>query len=211
MKRKDGLYQASCRMGLDADGRPLRPIAYGKTAAEAQARLSRKVAGIKRGEYKRPDPMTVGKFLADLLVARRASNDLRESTFALYQGIVRKHIAPWIGDKRLDKLTARDIDALYSRLRSGGASERMVKFVHVILGMALAHAFKTEAIVKNPMLRVSAVPKYKAPEQATLTPEQGEHFLSVSRDDPLHALYVLALDTAHVKGNSSRCAGRTLT
>jgi integrase len=187
-------------MGLDNDGRPLRPTAYGKTAAEAQASLKRKVAEIKRGEYKRPDPLTLRKFLEDLLADRRASNDLRESTFTLYQGIVRKHIVPRIGDKRLDKVTARDIDTVYTGLRADGASERMVKFVHVILGTAFRNAFQTERIVKNPMLRVSAVPKYKAPEQSTLTPEQGEHLLSVSRNDVLHALYVLALDTGARQG-----------
>jgi integrase len=155
--------------------------------------------------------LTLRKFLADLLAARRASNDLRESTFTLYQGIVAKHIVPRIGDKRLGKLTARDIDMVYTRLRADGASEQIVKFVNVILGTAFRNAFQTERLVKNPMLRVSAVPKYKAPEQSTLTPEQGEHFLSVSRNDTLHGLYVLALDTGARRGELSRCAGPTLT
>jgi hypothetical protein len=40
VKRKDGLFQASISMGLDNGGLPLRPTAYGKTAADAQASLS---------------------------------------------------------------------------------------------------------------------------------------------------------------------------
>lgn len=202
VKRKDGLFQASISMGLDNDGRPLRPTAYGKTAAEAQASLKRKVAEIKRGEYKRPEPLTLGKYLIQVLDGRRTINDddqLRESTYELYEGVYRLHIYPNIGAKRLDKVTRTDIEALYSKLRKGGASDRTVKAVHVVLRMMFRRAVKDEKIARSPMIHVNS-PKYDAPERVPLTPDEANHFLAKAASDPLFALYVLALDTGARQG-----------
>ena len=202
--RKDGLYQASLSMGLDADGRPLRPTAYGKTAAVAQANLTKKVAEIKRGEFKRPDPLTLGKYITDLLERRRDVSDsdqLRESTYFLYEGVHRLHIEPIIGSKRLDKVTRRDIESLYTKLREK-KSNRTVKAVHVVLLMAFSRAVRDERIVKSPLLHVPT-PKYKAPDRVPLTPKQGEQLLSAAKVKPFHslyALYVLALDTGARQG-----------
>jgi integrase len=144
----------------------------------------------------------------------------RPRTYQGYEGVVRRHLIPELGTKRLDKLTARDVRLLITRLREScpccrngwdaareerrccakplpeccgsRLSVRMVQFVHAVLRNALQTAVREEVISRNvaKLVKVST-PKYKV--NRGLTVAQARAVLDAAEGERLYALYVLAL------------------
>lgn len=201
--RGDGIYQGQISLGYHEDGTRNRPTVYGRTVQEVEEKIVELRRKARRGEIRKAEPLTVHTFLEAWLQSRKTrktSKQLRESSADLYAGLIKNHIRPHIGEKRLDRLKWQDVDALYQRLRELGASDSTLKKVHVLLHAAMSDAAKADKIVRNPMDHVDS-PTYKPPEMQTLTPEEGEQLLLAAKEDgKFYALYLLALDTGMRQG-----------
>lgn len=103
--------------------------------------------------------------------------NMAASTRDSYEGIIRQHLNPNIGQCNLETLKKRDIDQLYHKLLTSGRVERpeakskgkglavkTVQNVHICLRSALQEAYRQELIEKNPASLVK-VPTYKATQQ----------------------------------------------
>jgi integrase len=129
----------------------------------------------------------------------------KPSTFRGYRDIVENRLVPYVGDTRLYELSAGDVAALYTALRQtgrrngagGGISERSIKHTHSVLHSALEHAVDTGLIARNPARRLpkASRPNPRTVEMRTWTAEQLRTFLAATKDDRLHACYVLAATT----------------
>ena len=129
---------------------------------------------------------------ATVLGSILALASIRVSTYAIYEVSLRKHIIPEIGHLKLARLTADDLDGLYSRLLSGGLSPKTVRMIHAVLHRALSHAQRRGAIAVNPA-SVAAPPSAPRREFRTLAPAEAALLLKAALSDRLYGVYVLAL------------------
>ncbi|MBV8195745.1 MAG: tyrosine-type recombinase/integrase family protein, partial [Candidatus Dormibacteraeota bacterium] len=142
---------------------------YGRTRAEANAKLQEALTSVRDGTPAPIGRQTVEKYLADWLAS--ADRSLRPSTSSTYERHIRLHVLPAIGRVPVAKLQPSHIDRLYSELLTKGLSRTTVQHVHSILRRALKQAMRRGVISRNPIELVDA-PGRARPEMRTLSLEQ---------------------------------------
>jgi integrase len=105
---------------------------------------------------------------------------------------VRVHLKPPLGRLKLKNLTPTHVRWFYGEKLDAGASNRTVQYIHTTLRKALQDAVTDELIPRNMADGIKA-PRPKKKEINPLSPEHARTFLEAIRDDPLEALYVLAI------------------
>jgi integrase len=103
-------------------------------------------------------------------------------------------IAPYIGEKPVNAVTARDIDAAFAHMRSGGEdnlggraySGTTLQKTYAYLSMLFDKAVDYDLIAKNPMARVER-PRRDTAEKSALSPEQAQALFSAILSEPLEA------------------------
>jgi len=119
---------------------------------------------------------------------------LEPTTYSSYEILIRRHIKPYLGTKRLSTLTAEDIGDWQRRLGHDGRSAETQRAAVVRLGTALDLAEARGHIARNvaaaKLVRRPRVPKVRhvRPSETDVT-----RLLGAVRDDPLEALVWLAL------------------
>lgn len=115
----------------------------------------------------------------------------------MYSNMVSAYIVPAIGDIKLERLNAANINALYGdlldhggRRKGSGLSSRTVEIVHVILRKSLSDAVKSKLIPENHADNAER-PRGQTPEAAVWAPEEVGTFLDSVKDDRLSALWRL--------------------
>jgi integrase len=109
-------------------------------------------------------------------------------------------LIPIIGGRRLDRLTAYDLDHLYGQLlRRGGRdsrplSPRSVHHVHRVLSAALRQACRWKLIAENPAAAASPPSPGKSPAKAP-NPAQLAAYLEAASATPYWTLILTALAT----------------
>lgn len=162
-KRKDGRWEGRYKDGYKPDGSAKYSSVYGKTYSEAKAKLE------ERKTAKKAPQRSVNIKLCDVALEwlETAKIEVKESTYALYQRNVERHIIPIVGGLKLSQVTSQRLTAFASDLLShgrcdgkGGLEPKTVQDICVLLGSILEFA-KTEYNV-NSALKLPAV---KAPEK----------------------------------------------
>src|SRR5215212_3095628 len=74
---------------------------------------------------------------------------VRASTYASYEGQVRRYIIPAIGRIKLGKLTPAHIQHLYREMQDRGLSTRTVQYTHAVLRRALKQAKRWGMVDRN--------------------------------------------------------------
>ena len=187
-KRKDGRWVASIYL-TEASGRRVRRTVYGKTRAEALAALDELRALQRSGRPVPPGQLTLRTYLAewlDLVVADR----VRPSTLVAYRHYVERYLAPDLGDKKLAALTARELRIYLDSLRRRGVGVRSIRYVHATLRTALEDAVRDELLQRN-VAKLVRAPRQPAAEPQPYTVEEAQQLLRSTRDDRLHAMYVV--------------------
>jgi integrase len=170
-----------------------RKTLYAKTRKEAADKLREAQRAIDNGISLDTERMTVAAYLERWLEAG-AKPSVKVRTYEGYESIVRVRVVPRIGTRQLAKLTALDVQGLYSDLSEAGLSARSVGHTHRCLHRAFAQAVKWGLVVRNPCDGATA-PRAERAEMAVLTPEQVNAFLAATIDHPMHAMYMLAITT----------------
>ena len=217
-QRADGRWAARAYL-LMPDGSMRRRDFYGDSEAEARRKMVEAQARSNRGIPAEATGWTVGAFLAYWLeqVVKPAR---KPKTYQGYEVVVRVHLVPGLGRRRLNRLSGTDVRLFLRRLENAclcclhgydarrDESERrccavgecckavpyrrLVQQVHAVLRNALQAAVREELVGRN----VAKLVQVAGPEYGTdrgLTVEQARKLLVAARDDRLHALYVLAL------------------
>lgn len=216
--RKDGRYGYAAYVPTTG-GTIKRVQGYGRSHEDARQRLTELIANADRGIPVTSENWTVAEYLTYWLhhVVRE---DRRPKTYQGYEGVVRLHLIPHLGKKRLRKLSAQDIRAFMSRVRQecqcckhgwdasradpqccalpirqccqSRLSARMVQSIHAVLRNALECAVREEVIPRNVARLVKMpVPTYKV--NRGLTSPQAQALLRAAAPQRFGALYVLAL------------------
>lgn len=168
VRRGDGRWQASGYVLVAGGGRK-RVHFYGATQQAAREKLQ---AALEQARRNIPAPETswsVERYL-DYWLQTVVPVKTRPRTAELYESTVRLYISPFIGKKRLDKLSVQDVQELVNRLYADGNSERTLHRVRTVLSSALSRAEKEELVYRN-VARLVDLPKY---ERKAITPWTGE-------------------------------------
>lgn len=174
----------------DTAQRP-RITRYGRTAAAARKAVAAAIAERER-QARAASTLTVAAYLEqwlrDAVRPRR-----RPGTIGVYEGSIRRYLAPAIGHIRLSDLKPADLSRMYATLQTAGL-HATASLVHTILHAALRQAVRWEMLDRNPADRVDRPKPQPKPRQA-LTRAEAARLIAALADHPEEALYLLALTT----------------
>ncbi len=215
-QRADGRWAAAVYVPTPAGGEK-RKYVYGRTREEVHRKAQDLLRARRDGTPVPDGRLTVADYLTEWL-AEVVKVQRRPKTYQGYEGVVRLHLIPGLGKKRLARLTAREVRTFVADVRtacqccrhgwdakraeprccaageccSALLSTRMVQSIHAVLRNALEDAVREELIPRNvaKLVRV-ATPTYTVGRG--LSVKDARLLLRLSREDRLHALYVLAL------------------
>jgi integrase len=217
-QRKDGRFGYAAYL-LTTGGTFKRVQGYARSHEDARKKLTELVSQSDQGIPVASVSWTMAEYL-NYWLEHIVKAERRPKTYQGYEGVVRLHLIPGLGKKRLNKLNAQDVRIFITRVRNecqcckhgwdaeraepqccalkGGQccasmlSLRMIQSIHAVLRNALQCAVREEVIPRNVAKLVPVtVPKYKV--NRGLTVADARRVLKVAADERLYALYVLAL------------------
>jgi integrase len=195
-RRSDGRWVAVLDLGW-RDGKRTRKYFYGRTRSQAARKLALALTQWQQGHEFANERLTVEQFLGSWLEAKQGT--VRPGTWTRYEELVRLHVNPKLGKRRLARLKPDQLQQFYTELQSSRSPATLLK-VHRMLHSAFQLAVRWDAMPQNITELVIAPPTRQRHEFDTFTIEQARSFLKAVRGDRLEALYVLAITTGMRQG-----------
>lgn len=164
-------YRVCFDYGIDREGRRIRKYRTFDTKRDATRAFNEHKVKMDKGTQIMPSEYTFAQWLdywyKDIILPQ-----IEETTAYGYRGMIENYLKPQLGEIRLQKLTARDIQQYYTWLMDEKElSPNTVIKHHNLLTNTLNAAERQEYITKNPMRAVSP-PKKRQREAKFYTPEQ---------------------------------------
>ena len=164
-------YRVCFDYGIDREGKRVRKYRTFDTKRDATRAFNEHKVKKDRGTQIMPSEYTFAQWLdywyKDIILPQ-----IEETTAYGYRGMIENYLKPQLGEIRLQKLTARDIQQYYTWLMDEKElSPNTVIKHHNLLTNTLNAAERQEYITKNPMRAVSP-PKKRQREAKFYTSEQ---------------------------------------
>ncbi|RHO17056.1 site-specific integrase [Butyricicoccus sp. AM18-35] len=164
-------YRVCFDYGIDREGNRVRKYRTFDTKRDATRAFNEHKVKMDKGTQIMPSEYTFAQWLdywyKDIILPQ-----IEETTAYGYRGMIENYLKPQLGEIRLQKLTARDIQQYYTWLMDEKElSPNTVIKHHNLLTNTLNAAEQQEYITKNPMRAVSP-PKKRQREAKFYTPEQ---------------------------------------
>lgn len=164
-------YRVCFDYGIDREGNRVRKYRTFDTKRDATRAFNEHKVKMDKGTQIMPSEYTFAQWLdywyKDIILPQ-----IEETTAYGYHGMIENYLKPQLGEIRLQKLTARDIQQYYTWLMDEKKlSPNTVIKHHNLLTNTLSAAERQEYITKNPMRAVSP-PKKRQREAKFYTPEQ---------------------------------------
>ena len=201
-----GRWELRYPLGKDAAGK--RKIGQrtiqAKSENAARRELRRIMAEVDQGQHVDYSKETVAQFIERWL-ADWAESRVRLRTFERYTELLRLHVSRHIGAMLLQKLTASDLDALYTMLAKTGRDDglglapRTIVHVHRALSLALRQAVLWKNLQANPASSVRP-PRVPHAEVEILAPAELALVMEKLKDNPVYPIMVVALGTGARRG-----------
>lgn len=179
-------WRASISVRMPNGGRRRRTKVRA-TRAEAERALRQLHAELDRGLV---DDESVGAYLERWL-EENARLKIRARTYDAYESIIRNHLIPELGKKKLSKLSVADVQKLMN-MRRAYLSPRTLIHIKTLLGTAI-HQAEREGLVTRNVARLAETPRAPDDEVEPLGVDQARQLLELLRGDRLEALYSVAL------------------
>src|SRR5262249_14916325 len=112
------------------------------------------------GEHIASDKISLGEWIETWLSVGAPGKKGKRAgrrTLERYAQLLRRHVVPALGTKRLQLLQPTDIDRLYEGLE-GKIARRTQHHVHVVLGACLSSAIRKGYLSANPIERAEKIP-----------------------------------------------------
>ena len=128
---------------------------------------------------------------------------LRQKTIERYQGLIDKHLVPYIGHVELTKLIPIDVATLEAKLLDNGMAPKGVEMVHNVISGAYKYAVSMEVAWRNPVKSVTP-PKVirKEVEPPEIAKVRGILSLAEAEEHPLFACFHLIAYTGLRRGEA---------
>ena len=164
-------YRVCFDYGIDREGNRVRKYRTFDTKRDATRAFNEHKVKMDKGTQIMPSEYTFAQWLdywyKDIILPQ-----IEETTAYGYRSMIENYLKPQLGEIRLQKLTARDIQQYYTWLMDEKKlSPNTVIKHHNLLTNTLNAAERQEYITKNPMRAVSP-PKKRQREAKFYTPEQ---------------------------------------
>lgn len=172
-------------------GKQIQKSITGKTQKEVQEKINATLTKVSDGTYQEPSRITVSEWL-DTWMNTYVESNLKPYTITSYKSIIKNHIAPNLGAKRLQALKGADVQSMYNRLIKKGSSAKTIKNVSAVLHKACLIAIKQGYITSNPC-DAAELPKIIKKEINPLTDEQIPVFLEEIKNETMCNAYALCL------------------
>jgi integrase len=179
-----------------------RVVAFHGTKNEAKRALAKMEERIGSGSYVDPSRETVGSFLNRWLRDYVETNTAPK-TRMYYQQVIRQHVIPRLGNKKLQLLRPVDVlEAQHYWLTEGwqrtkthrGLSPKSVANMNGILHVAFKHAVEWRLLTTSPMDAVKP-PQWERKEQAWLDLEQAQALVQHLEATPAGTAVLVKLST----------------
>ena len=211
-KRKDGRWEGRYTVGRDPKtGKQIFKNVLGKTQAEVKAKLEKAIEESRGLDIVKAQSHTVGQWL-DVWFEYYAKVKVRPSSHKTYQGYIKNHIKPHIGNIPLTKLTTLDLQVMYQELLTKGRVDRIesqhqpkglsaktVRNLNQIISSAMKLAIQQKLISSNPA-DGCALPRIEHKEMKTLPADQLAAFLNEAKRTGTFELYYIDLATGLRRG-----------
>ena len=192
-RSSDGLWVGAISLGYDRNGRLRRKTVSAKTRSEAMRKLRALQRNADDGLPPPDDRLTVtqlfDRWLRDVVPLRVAP-----STVENYTSVVKNHIKPALGRKRVSRLTFDDIQEFIAKKTEEGCAGRTVRLCRSLLVDALNQAVRKGQIPRNVALMTQG-PALVTKERRALSLEEAKILLRALDGDRLEAMYLLRLTT----------------
>lgn len=179
-------------------GRPVPASFSGKTKKEAMDKAKKAEAPLNTGVYQEAKKMVVSEWF-DLWLEIYCKGRVKPLTCSSYEGIIRNHILPEIGEMKLQAVKGIHIQRLYSAVLEKGLSPKSVKNVSAVLHKAFQNAVKLGYLTINPC-DGAELPKVTKAEIKPLDDEEIPAFLKAIQNSPFENAYALCLFTGLCEG-----------
>ncbi len=223
-RRSDGRYYCAIMLGYKLDGKPNRRFVYGKTEREVIQKRDALKRDFEDGTLTAPSKQTVAEYLVGDPAAfnsndtynggwlerhRRLARDgegLRPNTYKQYRRSIKNHILPEIGGVRLQKLTPRHLENLYTAILDKGKDEgrdfkRTAHVVHQVIRTALQAAVDGGLIKTNPADKAKKVRvTYRAEERPRLDRADAPKVLAKVQGSIYYLPFLLAMSAGLRRG-----------
>lgn len=198
IEKRDGRFRLRYRVNGKKQSETMAP---GTTMKEARAKLTSLTDAANKGTAVENNQMTVTQWIDQWLLVGAPGSRLKkivsERTKDRYRELLDTHVKPEIGDKKIQKLTSTDIDALYTAIRTkvSGKTKRVLSattqhHIHIVLGAAINAAIRKKILHTNPIKDADVVPKADPRDGIALDEEQlGKLIVGFRNKSP--ALYPL--------------------
>lgn len=150
-----------------------RSVSFSGSKRAAERELARLITAAERDEASAPKA-TVSSLLDAWWNQKR--DRLSPTTAREYGRIIERRLRPDLGRRRLDRLSAADLDAYYVRLEREGLSPASIRQLHAVLSGALRQAVKWRWMPSSPA-RDATLPRARRSAITPPTPEQARTLL----------------------------------
>jgi integrase len=198
IQRGERVFLLRVPRATDASGKRLyHSETFKGSKADAKKRLTALLAQRHTNTLPAGGGMKLNDYLDRWLAAVRPK--VGAHTYADYSGDLRRHIRPRLGERRLDRITALDLQGLYADMQAGNVTgrplaPRTIRKAHAALLTALNQALKWGLLAVNPC-RAVTLPKQQRREMHVLTAEEAERFRQAAAGTRFGVLFELALAT----------------
>lgn len=204
-KRSDGRWEGRIVVGHKENGDPIFRYVYAPTQKELTTKLRQRIGAYQGAELTEQSKMTLGEWLDQWL--EDIAGTIRPNTLKRYQGTVRNHIKPRLGDKVVSQITQKDIQRFEKKLTQAGnistgagLSSGTVRGIHNMLHEALAAAEMAHLIIRNPAEGFPP-PRITTKPKQILTEEQLDRFMDAIQKEPIwHDLFYTEITTGLRRG-----------
>ena len=199
-RKSDGLWMGVAHVGYNEAGKPLRKYVSAKKRMEVVNKLKDLRRKIDDGLLVKDEDVKVTE-LFERWFDDVMRHQIAPSTFSNYQTVVRMHILPRLGNKKIVELNVNDVDKLLSQKADSGLSASTVRRIRAVLAQCLDQAIRWELVHRN-VATLSRSPKMVRHEGRTLSPDQARQLLESLRGHHNEALYALMLATGLRRGEA---------
>lgn len=154
-KRKDGRWEGRYIKARNDKGKIIYGYVYAKKYSIVKKKLQ-KLKYIYTNNYTGIELYegTVSEWLTYWLDVLMRSN-IKISTYSTYHSRIQKYISPFLGEKKLTLLKAKDIEEFISYLKSIDLSSSSIHSIITVLKIAMNRAFRENYILIDPCRNIS--------------------------------------------------------
>ena len=211
-KRKDGRWEGRYTAGHDpATGKIIYKNVLGKTQDEVRKKLRQALGESEHLDFTTRGKYNVGEWM-DIWFEHYALLKVRYSSHQTYQGYIKNHIKPYIGDIPVEKLTSLELQRLYKHLLEEGRVNRLesrnqpkgltpktVRNINQMIRSAMEMAKEQRIILYNPAEKC-VLPKVEYREMQTLPEEGIACFMEAAKAYNMYEMYYIELVTGLRRG-----------